>query len=93
MVAEQRAQKQEEGRLADEARQTKRQCEQQMAELEGQMQDLLFFLKAQEEVSFRGGFVVAVAYVRWGMERDGGRGLFRGGIVVGIAGGWSKGPF
>lgn len=51
MVAEQRHQKQEEARLIEEARQTKRQCEDQMAELEGQMQDLLFFLKAQEEVS------------------------------------------
>lgn len=37
--------------MVDEARQTKRQCEQQMAELEGQMKDLMFFLKAQEEVS------------------------------------------
>ncbi|CAM9731448.1 unnamed protein product, partial [Hapterophycus canaliculatus] len=50
LVAEQRHQKQEEARLIEEARQTKRQCEEQMAELEGQMQDLLFFLKAQEEV-------------------------------------------
>lgn len=51
MVSEQRHQKQQEGRLVEETRQTKRQCEQQMAELEGQMQDLMFFLRAQEEVS------------------------------------------
>lgn len=51
LVAEQRHQKQEEARLIEDARQTKRQCEEQMAELDGQMQDLLFFLKAQEEVS------------------------------------------
>lgn len=50
LVSEQRRQKQQEGRLVDETRQTKRQCEQQMAELEGQMQDLMFFLRAQEEV-------------------------------------------
>lgn len=37
--------------MAEEARQTRRQCEQQMSELEGQMQDLLFFLKTQEKVS------------------------------------------
>ncbi len=51
LVSEQRQQKQEEARLVDEARQTKRQCEQQMAELEGQMKDLMFLLKAQEKVS------------------------------------------
>ncbi|CAN0035496.1 unnamed protein product [Ectocarpus sp. 12 AP-2014] len=50
LVSEQRSQKREEGRLAEEARQTRRQCEQQMSELEGQMQDLLFFLKTQEKV-------------------------------------------
>eukprot|EP00903_Cladosiphon_okamuranus_P019223 g17677.t1 len=50
LVEEQRHQKQKEGRLVEETRQTKRQCEQQMAELEGQMQDLMFFLRAQEEV-------------------------------------------
>eukprot|EP00752_Nemacystus_decipiens_P008279 g7402.t1 len=50
LVSEQRHHKQEEGRLIDETRRTKRQCEQQMAELEGQMQDLMFFLRAQEEV-------------------------------------------
>lgn len=51
LVLEQRNQKQGVSRLKDETMQAKRLCEQQMAELEGQMQDLRFFLKAQEEVS------------------------------------------
>lgn len=51
LVSEQRSEKETVARLKDETMETKRLCEKQMAELEGQMQDLRFFLKAQQEVS------------------------------------------
>lgn len=57
LLTQQQAQKQAVTRLKNETLETKRQCQAQMAELEGQMQDLMFFLKAQQEVWFtpRGG--------------------------------------
>ena len=51
LVLEQRNQKQGVSRLKEETMEAERLCKQQMVELEGQMQDLRFFLKAQEEVS------------------------------------------
>lgn len=50
LVSEQRDQKQAVGRLKDKTLETKRLCELRKAELEGQTQDLLFFIKAQQEV-------------------------------------------
>lgn len=49
-MSEQRKQKSEEVRVKAETRETEVRCKKQMAELEGQMQDLLFFIKAQQEV-------------------------------------------
>lgn len=57
-MADQRTQKEAVNRLKRETLETKRLCEVQMLELEGQMQDLTFFLKTQHEVSsLQGTFV------------------------------------
>lgn len=54
LLMQQRAQKEAISRLKNDTLQTKRKCEAQMVELEGQMQDLMFFLKAQQEVGRAG---------------------------------------
>lgn len=51
LVEEQRAQKKAVGELREQTVEAKVLCERQMAELDGQMKDLTFFLKAQQEVT------------------------------------------
>ncbi|CAM9870980.1 unnamed protein product [Choristocarpus tenellus] len=50
LIKSQRDQKDAVTRLKSEAVETKRVCQRQMADLDSQIQDLTFYLKAQEEV-------------------------------------------